>query len=66
MAEGIVKSFDEGKKYGFISQNGGDDVFVHIEALQGGGILSLTTGDRVMYELVAGPKGPRAANVFKL
>jgi len=66
MAEGTVKSFDEGRRYGFISQGGGGDVFVHIEALQGEGVRRLATGDHVLYDLVAGPKGPRAANVFKL
>jgi len=66
MAEGTVKWFNEQKGYGFISQEGGKDVFVHYEAIQGEGFRTLKEGDRVQFEVVQGPKGPQAANVRKV
>ena len=66
MAEGTVKWFNEQKGYGFISQEGGKDVFVHYEAIQGEGFRTLKEGDRVQFEIVQGPKGPQAANVRKV
>jgi CspA family cold shock protein len=65
MAEGTVKWFDESKGFGFISQEGGKDVFVHYSAIQGDGFRSLAEGDHVSFEVVEGPKGPQAANVVK-
>jgi CspA family cold shock protein len=65
--EGTVKSFDRGRRYGFIAQDGsGKDVFVHQEAILGEDGQNLVTGDRVSFELTEGPKGPRAASVRKL
>ena len=64
--EGTVKSFDSGKKYGFIAREGGKDVFVHHDAIQGEGVRTLAAGDRVQFELVEDPKGPKAASVRKL
>lgn len=65
MAEGTVKWFDDSKGFGFISQEGGKDVFVHYTAVKGEGFRSLAEGDRVSFEVVEGPKGPQAANVVK-
>ena len=66
MAEGTVKWFDNNKGYGFISQEGGKDVFVHYSAIEKSGFRSLTEGERVGFDVVDGPKGPQAANVKKL
>jgi CspA family cold shock protein len=53
----------DNKGFGFIKpDNGGKDVFVHHSAL-GGGVRSLTPGQKVEFDLVDDPKGPRAANV---
>lgn len=65
MAEGTVKWFDDSKGFGFISQEGGKDVFVHYSAIQHEGFRSLAEGDAVNFEIVEGPKGPQAANVLK-
>ena len=65
--EGTVKSFDTGKGFGFITQDGvAKEVFVHKEAMTGDGDHILAAGDRVSFEVTEGPKGPRAASVNKL
>jgi len=66
MAQGTVKWFNDAKGYGFISQEGGKDVFVHHQAIQSEGFRSLAEGDSVQFDVVEGPKGPQAANVRKL
>jgi cold shock protein len=66
MAQGTVKWFNDAKGYGFISQPGGEDVFLHFSAIQAQGFKSLTEGDRVEFEVVRGPKGLQAANVRKV
>ncbi|MGV7235710.1 MAG: cold-shock protein [Nitrosomonadaceae bacterium] len=64
MTTGTVKWFNEAKGFGFISQNdGGDDVFVHFNAIQGGGFKTLTEGQSVTFEVENGPKGLQASNV---
>jgi CspA family cold shock protein len=64
MATGTVKWFNESKGFGFIAQDsGGDDVFVHFSAIQGGGFKTLAEGQKVSYDVEQGPKGPAAANV---
>lgn len=66
MAEGIVKWFNDAKGFGFIEQDGGQDIFVHHTAIQGQGFKSLDEGARVSFDVVDGPKGPAAANVVKI
>jgi CspA family cold shock protein len=63
MLDGKVKWFNESKGFGFIEQEGGNDVFVHYSAIQGEGFKTLAEGDAVTFEIVDGPKGPAAANV---
>jgi CspA family cold shock protein len=63
MANGTVKWFNDAKGFGFIAQDEGNDVFVHYSAIRTSGYKSLSEGDRVSFEVVAGPKGPAAANV---
>ena len=63
---GTVKWFNDAKGYGFISREGGPDVFVHFSAIQGNGFKSLAEGDQVEFEIVQGQKGPQAFEVQKL
>jgi cold shock protein len=65
MAQGTVKWFNDSKGYGFITADGGQDVFVHHTSINGEGFKSLEGGQRVTFEIVAGPKGPQASNVSK-
>ena len=65
MAQGTVKWFNDAKGYGFITQEGGEDVFVHYSAIQAQGFKSLAEGDKVEFEVTRGPKGLQAANVRK-
>ena len=66
MPTGSVKWFNNSKGYGFISQESGNDVFVHHTAIQGEGYKSLEEGQRVKFDVVRGPKGEQAANVTKI
>ena len=60
MNNGTVKWFNEGKGFGFISNdNGGDDVFVHYSAIQINGYKSLAEGQKVSYDTEADPKDSR-------
>ncbi len=65
MAIGTVKWFNDAKGYGFISQEGGEDVFVHHTAIQMDGFRTLKEGERVEFDITQGPKGLQAANVRK-
>ena len=60
---GKVKWFNDAKGYGFITMEGGEDVFVHFSAIQAQGFRSLAEGAAVEFDLVQGPKGLQAANV---
>ena len=62
MAKGKVKWFSTEKGYGFIEQEEGKDVFVHITGLAAG-VQSLADGQEVEFEVVQGQKGPQASDV---
>lgn len=66
MAQGTVKWFNDTKGFGFISQDDGEDVFVHHTAITMEGFRTLAEGDRVEFEVVQGPKGLQAANVRRV
>jgi CspA family cold shock protein len=63
---GTVKWFDAGKGYGFVTRDGGTDVFVHQSAIQAEGYRTLAEGQRVEFEVEQGPKGAKASNVVAL
>ena len=63
MEKGTVKWFNGTKGFGFISRPGGEDVFVHFKAINGGGYKNLNEGDQVEFEVEKGPKGLQATNV---
>ncbi|MCE5311782.1 MAG: cold-shock protein [Dissulfurispiraceae bacterium] len=65
MAKGTVKWFNESKGFGFITQEDGKDVFVHYTDIQEDGFKTLAEGQAVLFEVVDGPKGPKATNVTK-
>jgi CspA family cold shock protein len=61
--QGTVKWFNDAKGFGFITQEGGADVFVHHTAISAQGFRTLAEGQRVQFDVVEGPKGLQAANV---
>lgn len=67
MAEGTVKWFNAAKGYGFIEQEGGNDIFVHFSAIEDEGYKSLQEGERVQFEVTEGNNGKQqAAKVVKI
>ena len=66
MNKGTVKWFNNQKGYGFISDEAGNDVFVHYSGLLMDGFKSLDEGQAVTYDLTEGARGMQAANVTKL
>ena len=64
MTGGTVKWFNANKGYGFIKPESGNDVFVHISAIQDGGLLD--EGETVEFDITQGQKGPQAVNVRPL
>ena len=64
MAAGTVKWFNDSKGFGFITpENGGEDLFAHFSAIQGQGFKTLAEGQRVTFDVTAGPKGQQASNI---
>ncbi|MCY6485018.1 cold-shock protein [Clostridium aestuarii] len=66
MKQGTVKWFNSERGFGFISVDGGEDIFVHFSAIQGDGFKTLEEGQKVEFEITTGERGPQAANVVKL
>ena len=60
---GTVKWFNDAKGFGFITTEGGEDVFVHSSAIQSRGFRPLSEGAQVEFDVIEGPKGLQAANV---
>ena len=63
---GTVKFFNEAKGFGFITREGGPDVFVHYSAIQCSGFKTLAEGQQVEFTVTQGQKGPQAENVVAL
>ncbi|GAA0103419.1 cold-shock protein [Paraclostridium ghonii] len=63
MTNGIVKWFNGEKGFGFISVEGGDDVFAHFSAIQKDGFKTLEEGQKVSFNIVEGARGPQAENI---
>ncbi len=66
MQRGKVKWFNDAKGYGFIEQDGGDDVFVHFSAIQMDGFKTLVEGQAVEFEVKTGDKGLAASSVQRV
>ncbi|MCS7232596.1 MAG: cold-shock protein [Synergistetes bacterium] len=66
MVKGTVKWFNPTKGYGFITTESGEDVFVHYTGIEMNGFKSLDEGDRVVFEVTSGKKGPQASKVRRI
>ncbi len=66
MAKGRVKWFNETRGYGFITNQEGEELYVHFTDIQGNGYKTLAEGQEVEYEVKASEKGKQAANVMRL
>ncbi|HIC96521.1 MAG: cold-shock protein [Candidatus Bipolaricaulia bacterium] len=66
MAKGTVKWFNNAKGYGFITQDNGDELFVHFTGIKGQGFRTLREGQAVQFDIEQDAKGPRAVNVVPL
>jgi CspA family cold shock protein len=64
--QGEVKWFNEAKGFGFILEDGGEEIFVHFSAIQSDGFKTLSQGDRVEFDVVPGARGRQAANVTRI
>lgn len=64
MAAGVVKWFNDSKGFGFITpDDGGEDLFAHFSAISMEGFKTLREGQKVVFDVVQGPKGKQAANI---
>ena len=66
MNKGTVKWFNNQKGYGFISDEQGNDIFLHFSGIKSDGFKSLEEGQAVEFDVIDGAKGPQATNVTKL
>ncbi len=66
MIKGTVVWFNDRRGIGYISRDEGEDVFVHHSSIQGKGYKTLSTGNKVEFEIVKGKKGYEAIEVVKL
>ncbi len=66
MATGKVKWFNDSKGFGFITSDDGTDVFVHHSDIDAEGFRTLAEGENVEFEVIEGPKGPKATAVRKV
>ena len=66
MASGKIKWFDNKKGFGFITQDSGDDMFLHHSAVVGSGFKSFEEGDAVSFEVLASEKGLKAEKVQRV
>ena len=66
MLKGTVKWFNDSKGFGFITQDNGDDVFVHHTSIRKDGFRTLAEKERVQFEIEQTSKGPAAVNVTAL
>lgn len=64
--KGIVKWFDSQKGFGFISDETGNDVFLHFSGLNMDGYKTVEEGQEVEFDVIEGSKGPQAVNVTRL